>query len=251
MSIQNTPLQILKVPKGLFKKANETGFYDLLIKWYKLKSLNIQGHFKWEGYISYLSKKLEISSKTLYAVLAKMIKYGWIRKEKTGFYLCSYNFLFSFFQYDLKYKKKNKGYRKGEFKIFKIKCKFDIFLELVSLKEINYNLKIQKQVILKKISNLDREIKKELNSLMQNVPLEEFVEHIKDKFNINLFPTLSCRGISYLLGFNSSSIGYKIEKNLLSLKMIKIKKMKDKNSLPMCSIINFSPIFLFLFKEQP
>lgn len=83
----------------------------------------------------------------------------------------------------------------------------------------------------------------DIKSLMQKISVQEYAMHIKNTFDINIHPTLSCRGISNLMGFSSSSIGYKIEKWLEDNNLITIKRLRDENALNLCSIINFSNLF--------
>lgn len=216
-----SPLSQLKVPEQLFKKANERGLFSLLQYWYKLKCLNIEGYFK-GNYTSFIAQKLNISIKTAYAIIAKMIELKWIVKQSNGISLVKYDLLWKHFDLVRSYTSK--------FKIFKVQSTLKYFVEYVAAEEIRLNLQRQNYVLDKKINKLNAKLK---------VTLDADKKLIESELGILYDVTLSCRGIARLLGFKSPSIAYKLEQSLYNLGIISIQKRKDTRGLNNSNIISF------------
>jgi len=207
---RSNPTILLKVPENIIRRANDRGLFTALQFYYQLKVFKIDGYFK-----DINSIQLNLSKPAVYKNVNKLLKLGWLIQKRDGYYLIKYDKLFKYFGYDLtlNYNSKRKTIRGGVFKIFKIPSdKIKHFLIYVSKEEIKLNFARQKYKIRQKLS------------LIQKMHIGK---NIKDKINSDI--TLSARGISRLLGFNSSSMGYKIEKLLEKFNLIEIEVRRDFN----------------------
>lgn len=191
---------IVKVPEGLLKKANSEGILHLVQFWYLLKSKENSGHFKELKDIHKHSKETLSST---YKKVNKLIKLNWIKKDSVGYKLVSYDTLFGLLGYNMVLKECKKGFRRGKFKIFKIKI--SDFKQSIYLQEIKLNFQRQKYQIAKKLLTQKR-------------------AKVDATKRVNKEVTLSVRGISRIFGLKSSSAGHKIEKFLEEINLISIIK---------------------------
>jgi len=234
---------LLKVPEGLIRKANEEKILNDVIFYYQLKSLTIEGHFKKNGLIRLVQSKFRISESSIWRKVKKLVELGYLIKSKEGYSLIRYDAFFKSLHYDIAVCTKSKSIfgtmvrykRRGSFKIFKILVQnLDNFLSYIAYEEIKLNFQKQEYNICKSSNNLSLLIPKKklnyyqyINKLLQMKLQNHYIKtKMKHQFInfINTDVTLSCLGLSKLLGFLSSRSGYLIEKNLVKLGLIDIQK---------------------------
>lgn len=201
----------VKVPEGIVKKSNQLGLLNELVFFYKLKSMKIEGEFT----IQEIAFSLNLSNSYIYKMVSRLKGLNWIKQDKEDkIRLIKYDNLFEYFKYDLKLKVTENIIRKGNFKIFKISTKFiNDLISIIAYHEIKFNLQKQKYTANKK-------------SLMQKKATLDASINIKGKDvkRVNWDITLSARGISRIMGFSSSSMGFKIQQKLEELKFIHIQR---------------------------
>jgi hypothetical protein len=200
----NSPLTQLKIVEGLFKEANLKELLYELKFYYLLKNKNIQGFFK--------NAKIKVSNFSqsyIYKMFQKLTKLGWLKKCKDGYYLISYKNLFNYFGISPKKKK-----------IFCISAKQIAQFELIiAFFEIKLNLFRQNWLVRKLIKQVS------IQKTEQDKP-------------INTFCSLSCQGISNLLGYISAKKGYEIEHELVSMGLISItKRISKRGNMPLMTEI--------------
>lgn len=233
-------VEILKVPEGLFKKANLQGVLLDIEFWYRLKSLNKEGSLK-KGYIEeVISEEFLMSFSSVWRKINRLIKLGWIKKEKTEYLLIKYDKLWDSLGYDLT--SNNNKKRLGNFKINKIKnnsYNLKYFLKIVAYEDIKNNLRQQRFVIRnflkkekyfelipkniwEKIKVLDQSGFYELFNFLIDSKKYSFLEN--KNFLNKVDSSLSSFGISKILGFKSSFSGHFWQKELEKENFIKIFK---------------------------
>jgi biotin operon repressor len=206
--LKKSPLNQLKVIEGLFRKANYKGVYTQLLFYYRLKELNVEGHFMNIPVMESFCRSY------VYKQFKKLQELGWIVKKVDGYYLISYDLLFESFGYDLTKQQR----------IFKIEKKwFKQFELIIAYSEIKLNIFRQHWAL--KIKTEDLMQKKSRLQTAEDTIIESYC-------------TLSCLGISHLLGFMSAKKGYQIEQELKKLDLIEIEKRFDKRrGLPLCNYL--------------
>jgi len=240
--VKNNPTIILKVPEGIVRKANEVGVLSNLLFYYKLKSIKIDGFFKIETAIKEIQAYTKLSIPNIYKQINALRYLKWIKKDKTGYSIINYDSLFEKMGYSVELKEigDTGAFRKGTFKIFKVlSAHLDKFITYIAYEEIKLSLNRQRYRLKKKLgqdSRFDALIQKQKmefklwndgfwSSLTKFESIKEQINrYLGDNKSINLDITLSTRGISRILGFKSSSKGYRIEKELEKLKLIQIIK---------------------------
>jgi hypothetical protein len=243
------PTTYLKVPEGLIKKSNQFGFLPDVIFWYQLKSLNIEGKLIKGKIETLLFKKFGYSHSSTWRKIKNLVDYGWLRPDKNEYKIISYQLFFCKLGYKFEEKIDIKGYNnviknyKPLFKINKIEVsKLPYFFEYCAYQDIKFNFQKQAYVILRQIK------KNPGNPIYQSIIQKKILEKVKlsdiNSFDlINQFIiesrkeetwkktsdfdiTLSCQGLSKLLGYSSSYTGHAIQQRLDYLGLIKVEKRK-------------------------
>jgi len=240
----SNPTINLKVPAGIIKRANEKGILSDLLFYYQLKSLNIDGSFKQGQITPLLISKFNYSSSSIWRKIGNLVKLDFIIKNEYEYNLISYDRFFSTLGYNLDEKIYYKNYSKryGNFKIFKIPVnELNNFIERITYEEIKLNFKKQAYQILKQVkdssSSINRLIPKNILKkitlrdissfeLINNYLIDQKILKVEDKeFDKNDI-SLSCSGIAKMMGFNSASKGWKLEKKLEKLGFLYIQPRK-------------------------
>lgn len=180
------------MPEGLLKRANQAKILPSVLFFYQLKAMNTNGVFIRNGLLKNLGQFLKITPSAVFKRLEELIRLQLIRKTEQRYILCSYDTLFKLLKYDLDYNFKANRY--GKFKIFKLSIVED-FMLLFSYCEIAFNFSKQRY----------------FNKKNPNTAKNKLVR---------LKTYISTRGISRILGFSSSSMGFKILSKLTILNWV-------------------------------
>lgn len=237
----NSPLIRLKVPQGLVKKANQLKVWNDVLFYYKMKSLRVEGSFHKSEVVKVVSGRFGYSEPSIWRKLRKLIDLGYVFKVGDHYCLVSYDVLFKKLGFTLVETKKKK--RSG-FPIFRIESRdLNNFLDYIGLEEIkssffrqrkslkssehigliqNHSLETFKQMFRK--SNINQKIDSLLDLKSLSYLIAKGVQDVSLKQNLDI--TISCFGISRLLGFLSPSTGYAIERRLEELGLIQIRRRK-------------------------
>ena len=79
--MKNNPTIILKVPEGLYKRANEKGLLKEVLFYYQLKSLNIEGRL-YSGEISKTLKSVfNIPEGSVWKKIKNLVSIGFLKKQ--------------------------------------------------------------------------------------------------------------------------------------------------------------------------
>lgn len=227
---KNTPCNKLKVPLGAYKKANEKGLLKDFIFFTELKMFNSHGYFS-ENYLKRISLYLNCSENTVRNKIRKLNNLGWLsfNKDKT-FNLKKYDYVWN-----------ELGLNVKKIRLIKIDSSNFMNYDLIC-EDGGFNLKekIQKSEIEKNLNKQRHKLKSKKASLHS-------VEHINNDV------TLSCLGVSNILGYKHKTSGYFIEKRLKELDLIKVKNRKkyigkEKN---ISSQINFFTVGDSIYQQLP
>lgn len=241
----NKPL-ILKIPEGLVKKANQQGILNEVIFWYKLKSINIEGKLEKNKLFYFLSQEFNLSFSAVWKNFNKLLKLNCIIEYKDYYQIIKYDEFFSIIGFGIR-DKFSYGFINGYNEIIKIKI-FKIintdlkhFLEYIIYEEIKLNFQRQAYQILQKIKQnkeflLQSIPKKTLNEIkLNNINSFNLINYYlidqnkNEKFWIkenDYDITISCFGLSKLLGYTSSQTGFAFLRKLRDLNLIFIKTRK-------------------------
>lgn len=270
----------IKVPEGIIKKANDKGIRNEILYFFRFKAIHRHGYFPIDSYVSTISKSLSISESSVWRITKKLVVLGFIKKEKYGYRLISFDSLCSLMDYDISYYSELE--RKGRFKIYKFSIE-EINSNLykkIATEEIRTNLEKQKyqvkkskyfkrfvkskatqkehsqankcstridiQTIFTTVDKLDH-VKKQVKS-KKITEMNEYLkakgdEEIEQEFT-NLDITLSNKGLCKLLGFKSTETAHKLqlELNRLGLILSRKRRLFIKSASPL-EIRNFRKYF--------
>ena len=241
----STPQTVLKVPQGLWKKANETGYLDSFVFYMQLKTLNPQGAFRKDQIIAIIKEKFGFCQSAIYKKVDKLIAQGFARKDGAGtLQIKHYNTVWSII-----FNVEEKSTYKGMFKLFKFKAEHINDLEAqVSYLELKYNFdqqgyrikEAEKSTSSGNKKNKDAASKDVLKNITieqreNNKAIQEFLSakhgEIMSVYNPEI--TITCLGFADLMGYKSGSKGYHLEQRLKELGLIDIETRTE--PYKMCS----------------
>jgi len=208
----------IKIAKGLFARARKKRVERPLLFWYMLKA-----HIE-HGCITNVRQQLrsatDYSDSSNTRLLRACVDLGWIERRGDRYYLISYDRLFAWFSYDLKWNKRSR--RKGSFLIFKIHTAYlNVLKTRIAFCEVRRNLKEQKKAIRNAApKNTARKF-----SVENRIAIHKALMYEDDKIAQNILRdnndvTLSCTGISELLGYTSPAYGCNLQKQMVEQQWI-------------------------------
>lgn len=176
----------IKVPEGCVRRAQALGITNEVVIYYTLKTINVEGYFKRGSGVLDVASKLGISERTVRRWIKTQLALGLMYKERGGYGMVNYDRLFEALGYT--------G-TKGK-KLFKIKSKHtnskEELITAITKAEVQHNMDKQRYMIGRKLRPKDR----------------------PDNLSVNTTITLSCKGVSSLLGY-SKTTGYRLEQQLV------------------------------------
>lgn len=233
-------MEFIKIPSGGYKKARAIGVLNELCFYYRCKVVVDQHGFIPKGKIVPTLKSLMLSDGAIWNHIRKAIECGFIKKNKQGYRLVSYDQVFSILGYDMTIVKG----RKGTFKIHKVSVKhIDQIKSWIAFVDIRDNLKTQ---VINAWRNLKSDSRYQYTVPKTRIPLshkkailddiaEDYVHMVKlndqaiytnqlqDDYGheqthfCNADITLSLKGIGKLLGLTNTSSAHKIVRSLIDL----------------------------------
>lgn len=220
-----TTLTQVKMPEGLTRVCRERGVLTLVKFYYQLKTLTIEGFIPKGKALPMIQKKYPQSTSQVYVKLKKLSELGFVRINRTGYSLVSYDSLFKSLGYTRSYKRtKTNQVRHNNFKLQKFSTseleycydELDQIEVIKSLQKQAYRIKSSK-VTMPNIRNDYVDMNK--GSRLVYFPnikgtLEERGIQCMNLFmvkDVNTDITLSCSGVARCLGFRSSNSGWRWE----------------------------------------
>jgi hypothetical protein len=188
----------VKYYEGLFGEAQKQGKLTLLLHFYSLKTLNIEGIIKRKRSISLLKQTLSLSEPQVYQVVNKLKDLNWIKLTDTEIQLSSLDSVV-----------RSLGLEPSTIKRWKVEMsKKERFKEFFGLLEISYSLFKQNKKIDKnlKLIQSDTEKMPSYSSLDYKQREQKLLirYHHNNRFDQNWFSSLSTHFVASLLGYSSS-----------------------------------------------
>lgn len=224
---KSNPTKLLKVPEGLFCLSNKQKILSDVIFYYHLKSLNVEGVLPFGQIIHLIRSHFNVSESSTRRKLKQLLNLGFIKKYQQGYSLINYDTLWKTVGLDVK----QRGNRRGKFKIFKIPPNdLPLFYERVSQEEIAWNLFKQQYRVyeqFRKGTNMHKSMPKVQGVVFSELPIAAQIDAYLHKTNVrDLDVTLSCLGVAKLMGCNTAAFGCLLQKRLEKLRFIHVERRK-------------------------
>ena len=224
---QSNPTKLLKIPEDLFRLANKQKILQDVIFYYHVKSLNVEGALPFGKIIFLICSRFTMSESSTRRKLKQLLNLGFIKKYKQSYSLVSYNTLWKTVGLDLK----QRGNRRGKFKIFRISPKdLPLFFERVSQEEIVWNLFKQQYRVYEQFCkglNVHKSTPKVQGVVFSELPIAAQIDAYLNKTDVrNLDVTLSCLGVAKLMGCKTAAFGCLLQKRLEKLRFIHVERRK-------------------------
>lgn len=216
--------KIIKVPSGICSKAKSLGYWNPLLFYYNLKLKSSDGFFK---SINQIINYCGFSQSYCYKKIKQLEQLGWIKINNEGYFLAKYDKIFTDF-----------GYSQPK-KIHKIK--------ITNIAEIESNIYYTELKYLGLRQIFKSKKAKEYNLKLKRGAKNGFLTQLTTVGNYNsplpfsIF--LSCRFVSKILGFSSSSTGFEFLKFLENKQLLFKRKGINENG--------FSLTYKVVFAHSP
>lgn len=224
------PTISLKIPKTLYKIANEKNLLSEVIFYYSLKSINKEGFFKKGKKIAIIQQRTGLSASRIQQLISSCVELGFLRRSEGTLSLCSYNHLWKHF-----------GFSLDSLKLLRVNIK----------DEHDVKHLIQYEIISNKIRGIQRKLPKAYIKCLKEkglIPSDTVSDRIADKIYYNgkksaiknyydsirnnmssISPycteaTLTSCKIAEILGYKSNMQGFNILKSLESLGLLSVER---------------------------
>lgn len=239
----------LKVPEGLFAKANRMGILKDIEFYYQLKTINEQGFLKKSDLVGHIQQHFSLSTSSIWRKIKRLLNLKFLRAETNGYSLVKYDVFYSLLGYQIKPRALHLKYNVNEFKLFKLSlsCISDIIAH-IALEE--FKLKRKRMLFAASVRySQDSSYKNDTADSYWNRE-EFFVEKFKrthvvsyidkiihDKYlhdfqvqstgysessSCNIDLNITCQSFAELLGYKSSRQGHILQQRLVQMGYIEV-----------------------------
>lgn len=241
-------VKYIKIPTGLLKACNDRGIWKDIEFYYKLKTIDISGHFLKKFVTPTIKERFNYSESSIWIKIRKLIDLGLIKRSSTGYRLVKYDTLFQILGYDLTDIEKNGKTRKGTFQITKIKSTNVFHLrDIAAFIDIKNNFRQQVFNVLRNIKSLIPKQKmatglsegfRYLDGVFQKTDISKYLmecneSNLAKEYALqsggnlksiapNIDIAITCNHLSNILGYSAQSTGYVIEQRLKALGLINV-----------------------------
>lgn len=182
-------IKVIKIAQGTYCLANRAGVLSVYLTYCKCKAYNSQGRFSRSAEsVKALASFLQTSESTTRKHLARLVKLGFIQKDKKGYKLESYDSVWGKLGLNLRVNECRKG-RLGSFAIFKVE-NLSNFKEQIQLLELQHHINKEASSAKKSILNDNLFTDSEKNRV-RNLTGLELIQTL-DEIYLDRFSVLKC-----------------------------------------------------------